>query len=206
MPRIGFRRILPILQRALFIAIVSVSYARDQAKKAAQEAEEAGRPSGWIMMDHSPPPLDVDLVMSLNAPAVVAGVVLGGLVAGVLGLEEQHFSWLPGGSDTAWLFPIALFLVLQWYLVGRWYDRRVGLAPQPMPRPPGRLRRFVGWAGLILAGVFGFLCLGRSFFSHIDSCFEISLAVWFFIAAVAQLQKIRRWRGDLSALTSLRLS
>ena len=232
MPRIGFRRILPIVQLAVLLAVAGWSdmhgkaataaksaqraeYEYERAKRAA--AERQGKGAGIengeavvIGVDlgtiHQPPPLAVDIVLSLNAPAVIAALLFVVLPATALGVTENDFEWLPGGSDSAWLIPIAAFLVFQWYLIGRWYDRRVGLAPQPMPRPPGRLRRLVTWTGLILAGVLGFLFLGRSFFSYIDDYFQISLAVWFFIAAAAQVQKIRRWRGDPSALTSLRLS
>jgi hypothetical protein len=103
--RIGFRRLLPLLNLALYVASICIGNAGDSGKTHISASRPPAAEAGTI-------PARVKIAVSLNVPAVLAASLLNVIVF--------HF-------QTSGVFLLAVpFVPLLWYPVGKWFDRRLG--------------------------------------------------------------------------------
>jgi hypothetical protein len=182
MRSIAFRRILPIVQLALFVALVLVSYEQDRLRRAEWE-----NTNGWNI-GALRPPFPMEVCVAINAPALF--VALASLV--VLDLTGSDTD-----SEVAVLIVGGISVALLWYVVGLWIDRRLGLVAAPPERLHGSLRRVLGWTvwGILVCAtaVFSYAMLYRDAMPHARS-FGISLAGWIWFLAMVTLLQLLRWR------------
>lgn len=179
---IAFRRILPIVQLALFVALILVSYEQDRLRRV-----ESENTIGWDL-EAMGPLFPMEVCLAINAPAVF--VALAPIV--VLDLT---------GSDTvsrvALLIVGGISVALLWYVVGLWIDRRLGLVAAPPERLPGTLRGVFGWTiwGILVCAtaVFSYAMLYRDAMPHART-FGTALAAWTWFLAVVALLQLLRWR------------
>lgn len=190
--RIAFRRILPIVQLVLFIALLSVGKAQEDALSARFEAARAGQAKtaggaiAWDLrtLSHYYGPVPVVVCESINLPAI--------LVAGALELLFPEMKWLS-------YVGAAIAVAGLWYLLGLWLDRRLGLLPPGTRRPRGSLVRVLAWVALIILGgfsviVFAFLLLGETHHGWPTLVARIALMVWSAFGAMIFGLRIREWR------------
>jgi hypothetical protein len=179
---IAFRRILPIVQLALFVALVLVSYEQDRLRRAERE-----NTNGWYI-EALGPPFPMEVCVAINAPALL--VALAPLV--VLDLTGSDTD-----SEVALLIVGGISVALFWYVVGLWIDRRLGLVAAPPERLHGSLRRVLGWTvwGILVCAtaVFSYAMLYRDAMPHART-FGISLAAWTWFLAMVTLLQLLRWR------------
>ena len=137
--RFGLRRILPIVQLALFIALVFAGLfeRRQQFEQrqlqpvALQEGipfepqREVRFPTPWLV------------AIGLNVPATI----LGALVA-----EIAHV-----GTNLGALICSTPFVLILWHFIGRWLDRQLGYLRMKVP---GNLARVLCSGGLVLSVAF----------------------------------------------------
>jgi hypothetical protein len=138
--RFGLRRILPIVQLALFIALVSAGLvARRQHFQERQLQPVAWQQESSIPWqpseDRFPTPWLV--AIGLNVPATI----LGALVA-----ELAHV-----GTNLGALICSTPFVLILWHFIGRWIDRQLGFLPMKVP---GNLARVLCSGGLVMSIVF----------------------------------------------------
>lgn len=130
---IGLRRLLPVLNIALFVAALCIGSAGDpeiQHKSAARDH----------VTETDTFPAHFKIAVSLNLPPVLTALVINATIF--------HFRT----SCVPWL---ALPLIpLFWFPVGKWFDRRLGWVPGRKPK-----RAFVRDALVITSGIFAILFL-----------------------------------------------
>jgi len=80
-----------------------------------------------------PPPRSIEIAMALNIPAGIAAIPVGLLFEFATGGCE-HASRATWHEAASYLY-IAAFVFGQWFLIGRWYDRRRGLLPHQVLSP-----------------------------------------------------------------------
>lgn len=137
MRRIAFRRLLPITQLVLFLALMWMGLAEEKSRFAGSDAMKAARgpaakladEEGWDLRsvwDHYIP-APVQIAFAINVPAIVLAIPAALLLAPLV-------SVLP--FDASWLFYLsyAAGVLVFWRLVGVWLDRRRNLVP-PRSRP-----------------------------------------------------------------------
>lgn len=138
--RFGYRRILPIVQIILFIALVTIgaiqvghSFGPRVRQTAYQQDGELpeGHPQATFTM-----PFAWTLAIAINVPATM----LGALCAEIFHL----------GSNLGALLCSMPFVLLLWYLVGHWLDHQLDVLPR---RRPGNAIRIACWIGIILSAV-----------------------------------------------------
>lgn len=182
MRSIAFRRILPIVQLALFVALVLVSFEQDRLRRVERE-----NTNGWYIEELGPP-FPMEVCVAINAPALF--VALAPLV--VLDLTGSATD-----SEVAVLIVGGISVALLWYVVGLWIDRRLGLVAAPPKRLPGPFRRVFAWAvWAILVGataMFSYALYGGAM-PHARSS-GISLAGWIWFLAIVYLLQLLRWRA-----------
>jgi hypothetical protein len=136
---LGFRRILPIANIILFIALVTIgaiqvnhSFGPRFQQTAYQEGElPEGHPQATFVM-----PLAWTIAIAINVPATM----LGALCA-----EIFH-----SGSNMSGLLCSLPFVLVLWNLVGRWLDRQLNILPR---RVPSNATRIACWIGILLSAV-----------------------------------------------------
>jgi hypothetical protein len=188
MRRIGFRRLLLPVQLALFgVLSLIASWERVHQQPCSYVwssldfqvfAQEGPGTGPFPAPCHEPRALLI--VLPLNLPAALVGLIL-------------QDSLLHRSSD-AWLFLVsAPAVVLLWYLVGLWIDRRLGFVALPKGRrfPPIFARLAFGLSVLIL--IFAAIVVLRSVLSH-HRIEEIVVAT-----------SIAGWSGFLFVVTRLNL-
>lgn len=130
-PRIGFRRLLPILNVVLYGMFLCGGIEWRSTLSPANHAQPA---------DDSQNPARLKAVISLNAPAILLALFLNSIV-------------FPLHPARAFVLSV-LFIPVLWYLVGRWIDQHLGWIHRPMPK-----RSFLRDALLIAGGVLAFLAI-----------------------------------------------
>jgi hypothetical protein len=107
--RIGFRRLLPVVNLAFYLLVVCFS-PRSFNQGADGESTKPVRI-----------PTRVKVVMSLNVPVMAPVSLLTEKIA-------------PTFSVTWLSLLLGIFIPIWWYFVGRWFDRRLGWAVRLKPR------------------------------------------------------------------------
>lgn len=182
--RLGYRRILPISQLALYLALVSFGawqLGGIQPKRLQQVSfqESPGLPDWRPQTNTMPAPWL--LAIAINVPAAMLGAIFA---------EMLHI-----GSNFTALLCSSPFVLLLWQLFGRWLDRQIGYLPF---RPPGIAARVVSWVGIVFSAVL--LAIGiLAFRSHEALNAEVfALAVgwlaWSFILFLMCTLTLRRPR------------
>ena len=126
--KISFRRLLPILNLALYISLMCLGHTV-RLHLTAPSAAQLHLVEPGIM------PSRIKLAVALNVPAVLAAFFLNTMVF--------HF-------QTNYLFLLALpFVLMLWYPVGRWFDQRLGWVQRRKPKAT-----LIGDILLVLCGLF----------------------------------------------------
>ena len=136
--RLGYRRILPIANIILFIALVTIgamqvnhSLGLRFRQVAYQEELPEGHPQATFVM-----PLAWTVAIAINVPATM----LGALLAEIFQV----------GSNLAGLLCSMPFVLVLWNIVGRWLDRQLNILPR---RVPSSATRIACWIGILLSAV-----------------------------------------------------
>lgn len=141
--RAGLRRILPIVQLTLFIALVFAGVLERRQQFEERQLQPAALqeriPFEPQREDRFPTPWLV--AIGMNVPATI----LGALVA-----EIAHV-----GTNLGALICSTPFVLVLWHFIGRWLDRQLGLLRMKIP---GNLARVLCSGGLLLS--FAFFVMG----------------------------------------------
>ena len=129
--RIGFRRLLPVLNLVLYAASMCIGNASESGQTRMSAAHAHGGEADTI-------PTRVKIAVALNVPAVIAAFLLNAIAF--------HFQ-----TNRVFLLAV-LFIPLLWYPVGKWFDRRVGWVRRGKPK-----RTFIRDALLVVSGVLAIL-------------------------------------------------
>ena len=138
--RLGFRRILPIANILLFMALVTIgamqvghSFGPRVRQTAYQEGGNLpeGHPQATFTM-----PIAWTVAIAINVPATM----LGALCA-----EIFHI-----GSNFGALLCSMPFVLLLWYAVGHWLDHQLNILPRCAP---GNGIRIACWVGILLSAL-----------------------------------------------------
>jgi hypothetical protein len=176
--RIHFRYLLPLLFLPLSAALFFVG--RQQRR-----GIEVGSWDG-------PPPHSTEIAsMALNIPAGIAAIP-GGLLLELItgGFGRAHRAeW----QDAVGYFYLAVFVFEQWFLIGRWLDRRRGLVRFSTSRWIPRNSRIVNAVALL--GSLFFTCFGIWQMRHsgwMSSWIPgAGITAWGLIAAIASTLRLR---------------
>jgi hypothetical protein len=129
--KIGFRRLLPVLSLALYVASICVGNAGRSGTTHISATRTHTAEVGTI-------PARVKMAVSLNVPAVLAASLLNAIVF--------HF-------QTSGVFLLAVpFVPVLWYPVGKWFDRRLGWVHRCKPK-----RTFIRDTLVVASGVLAIL-------------------------------------------------
>lgn len=131
MPHVAFRHALALVQLALFLALSLQCHWEEKPTIAQPGSGEVG----WdIRTDQSVPDV-CQICYAINIPVVVAFWMLAAL--------PDRFFWL--GE-----IPLAFGVLILWYGVGVWRDRRVGILPHKVHGHAGKKRWILAWLGLVV--------------------------------------------------------
>lgn len=168
--RVAWRRVLPIAQILLAVALLAMGRANEDAFYAELKSRRPASPPGEMVIQFDPPivwdhgdPM-ISLAIAMNLPAVVLSLP----VLYIFGDLK---------STPAFVLTIAVFLVcvhLLWYWIGRGLDRRLGSLRRPPSRRRSRVLTTARWAGFL--GCIGLAILG---------CYEVATAIFFFVRIFA---------------------
>lgn len=178
MLRIPFRYLLPLLVVILTAALYFVGRQQQQGIDL----------RSW----DGPPPRPIEIAVALNVPAVIAALP-GGLLlvlgtGGIAHLPRARWYETVGNSY------LAAFVFGQWFLIGRWLDRRRGLVPSSSSRLVPRGSRIVHVAALLGSLFFVWFGIWRMLHSGWMSSWipGAGITVWGSIAAIALALRLRR--------------
>jgi hypothetical protein len=137
--RFGLRRLLPLLQLAIFIALVALGVSERRHDFQQQRLHPVAFQELQALPPFEPPapahfPTAWMIAITLNVPATI----LGALVA-----EIAHV-----GTNLGALICSTPFVLILWHFIGRWLDRQLGFLPM---KPPGNRARVLCAGGLGLA-------------------------------------------------------
>jgi len=123
-----------------------------------RQQEEGVEPGAW----DGPPPRSIEFAIALNIPAAIAALP-GGLLFELVTDGFDH------PSRTQWHevisnFYLAAFVVGQWFVIGRWLDRRRGLLPSSRTRSV--LKNSIIILVTALAGSLFFVCFAIWHMNH----------------------------------------
>lgn len=142
--RIGYRHILPIANFVLFVTLISIGYTGlFKSVRAFHEIQQTI--SGSAAMEGSWDPLYFDsprpythvFAEAMNYPAMLLAIPFGLVASG----------WR---SDIAVHIAAAVFLLVLWYGVGLWFDRRRNPAS---PRPATPMIHGLRWLAVFVSGL-----------------------------------------------------
>ena len=197
MGRMAFRRILPIVQLALAAALVMLGNAQRSTRLAEWEAQSAalspavaeGATSGWVLPPAPDMPPPTEIAVGINAPALAG--LLPVLIVLVIFFEER--TWLL-------YLTCAIGILVFWYLVGVHVDRKRGLLPARIKKPPRAVTRFFAWAGLIVCPLLAIYFFKRIFelqgwHGEHDVYSYLGFSAWLMIASAALVFKLRQWQA-----------
>lgn len=175
--RLGFRHALPILLLLLYVILIAVSGEWQREPLPPEVARQLAD------MDLTPPPpLAMQIAVAVNLPAALPTIPIV--------LAEN---WLRGGTSARLDYVVfGLFVPVLWYFVGRWVDRRVGLATR-VTRSPSRIAT-IGFAFLVVVTIFAAAGLvgGRPQGGHGDRMVRFAAFLWAAFAAVVLYVRITR--------------
>lgn len=191
MKRIRFRRVLPIVQLALFVALLVVGKQEQRAYEAGREAARVASLSKgetgseviiWhLLRRYVPPALRIN--GAVNFPVELA--------AGLLGTGS---SIKPDSLEMKWVVKGLGVLVL-WFSVGIWLDRRLGLVPAPPQHRPWRIVQVLTKIACAVCVLFAALMTYVAIYTHHDDhLVYVPSAAWAAFGALVLALLIRRWR------------
>jgi hypothetical protein len=138
--RLGFRRILPLAQLALFIALVSMGAIQAGQSTPGSRLRQASVQENSEIPDWHPQAATMPAVwlfaIAINVPATMLGAICA---------EIFHI-----GSNLGGLLCSMPFVLLLWYAVGHWLDHQLNILPR---RPPGAGIRIACWVGIVLSAM-----------------------------------------------------
>ncbi len=138
MRRIGFRRLLPLGNLALFLALLYagayLQVHQTQPPRVHPVASQEGPEFEWHPPRPSYFPAPWLVAIVLNVPATILGAIAADLM---------HI-----GTNFGALMCSSPFLLLLWLFVGRWLDGQIGLLPR---KSPGTVATILCVAGIGLA-------------------------------------------------------
>ena len=139
--RLGYRRLLPIANVVLFAVLLSIGYMGSSYRSTMQQGfqlAEAAKAEGWQpTYIERPTPFTHLIAWSLNFPAMLFATPFGFLAKG----------WR---SDLLVNGIAAVYLVVLWYIVGLWLDRRKDSSRIIRRSTPLQAIR---WAALVVSSV-----------------------------------------------------
>jgi len=177
--RIHFRYLLPLVFLPLSATLFLIGHQQ-------QRGIEVGSWDG-------PPPRPTEIAVALNIPAGIAAIpggLLLELATGGFGPARRRTWWQDGVGH----FYLALFVVGQWFVIGRWVDLRRGLLPSSNAASALKASKIVHVTALV----------GSLFFAgfgvwHISQSGWMSswisgagITAWSSIAAIAFIFRLRR--------------
>lgn len=197
MRRLAFRRLLPIVQLALFLVLLPLGEAQQRWHDEEQRRNAERYPiteDGWIVMtfheDQYEPPAHI-VLFALNAPAFLP-VVLYGIVREVFEVPLDDETWWLH-AHLLWVFGAAVL----WYFVGDAFDRYLaGVDSAPAEVVPGRTKVVLTFLSAVVLALVAIALLVFYLNSYWSPPFSIELwlALWFGLATLVQWRKLARWR------------
>ena len=174
--RLGWRHILPVLLLPLYIILI-VSGERQIGPLTPEQRRE-------LANMHMPTPLATELAIAINLPVIAPALPTFAATYFIWGERAMHTRWI----DSA---VFGLFVPVLWYLVGRWVDRRIGLAPVVM-RNTSYLAK-AGFALLVVLAAFAVITIvgGRGWGDH-DKSLSTALLCWTVFGMIALYIRITR--------------
>lgn len=145
-----FRYILPIAN-----VILASWIFLGQKAIAAIERDSSTQATQWdLRAADGPPPISQEILAAIDFPALVLVVVPLVVVSSVWG--DDAFSGLENWNWSAYalLGFAGICIVLQWYVVGMWIDRRCDLLPRPAIKASGFAKFLVFFIATVLALLF----------------------------------------------------
>lgn len=139
-----------------------------------------------------PPPRPTEIAVALNIPAGIAAIPGGFLLELVTGgFGHARRAWW---QDAVGYFYLALFVLAQWFVIGRWVDHRRGLLPSSNAASPLKTSKIVhvtALVGSLFFASFGIWHISqRSWMSSWIS--GAGITAWGSIAAIAIIFRLRR--------------
>jgi hypothetical protein len=170
--RLGLRHILPALLLPLYIILV-VSGERQIGPLTPEQRRELAN------MDMLPTPTATHLAVAINLPAIAPDLPIFAAIQFFGGERIKQSRWV---NYTVF----GLFVPVLWYFVGRWVDRRVGLAPIVMRNPSYSAK--AGFALLVGLTAFAVITIvgGR------NKAISTALLCWAVFGAIALYVRITR--------------
>jgi hypothetical protein len=192
--RLGFRRILPLAQLAIFIILVGIGAWQVGESHSGARVQPVAWQEGQNLPDLHPQPqyrmpAAWLIAIAINVPATM----LGALCAEILRI----------GSNIGGLVCSMPFVLLLWQLVGRWLDRQLRFLPF---RPPNTATRIACWIGIVFSAAL--LAIGiLAIRSHSALTPEVlSLAagwlVWSLLLFVMSVLTLRRAAASSETITT----
>lgn len=135
--RLGYRRILPLANIVLFAILIAVGYLGTAPRSnETLEFGHSAQAEGWQPTYlERPAPLTHLFAWSLNFPAMLFATPFGLLTRGAAS------QWLVNGIG-------AMYLLVQWFMVGLWLDRR---RDRSQPVRASTAFTAIRWTALLLA-------------------------------------------------------
>ena len=185
MRSIAFRRILPIVQLALFIALMTAYKARPWPQGSTTEIRED----------------DISAAINLPASSFSTRLIPMLYSAGVLHKRgHADVSYPDPRAEKVFFIAYGLGVVFLWFLVGLWLDRRLGGRSLPLPLLPQSPRTF--WQVLTWLGLGS--CAGYSAYAFYDAYQTkwpdhhfgmFAVGVWYAYGVLVLALMLRRWRA-----------
>ena len=182
--RLGYRRLLPIANLLLFALLLSIGYMGDSYRNEMQQGmrlAEAAKAEGWQpTYIERPTPFTHLIAWSLNFPAMLFATPFGLLAKG----------WK---SDAVVNGIAAIYLIVLWFVVGLWLDRRKD--PSRVIRRSAPLQS-IRWTALVVSSI-GFLMIVALVISRIvlhqftETICTIPMLFWPFFLAYASRWEIK---------------
>lgn len=192
MKRKGLRHVLPVVFTIVYVVLVYVGDRQDHStSRSAHNSQAVPEPDdlnsetvegvGWDPDPHGPP-ASVQCAIGMNLPAVIAALPAI-LLAEKFSPEREtseHVGYLVGG----------LFVPALWFLVGRWFDRRLGLLPPIVRRRQNLGVELVALVLLLIVDCFLFFALLTGEIYH-GIFTVVALAGWISFAALCLYHRVR---------------
>lgn len=130
---------------------------------AGQQQRQRLEKAGWSMANwDGPPPRPTEIAQAFSVPAEIAA--LPGFLLLAAALHATSDITRLGRYDALLEIYLGVFVFGQWFLIGRWVDRRRGLLPPPASKLPANFSCFLYVAAIL--GSLSFVCFGVFLMVH----------------------------------------
>jgi dipeptide/tripeptide permease len=169
------RHILPVCFTVLYAVLIFATSREGQAIR------NPPPPSQLVDSDLQPyhPPVAAQWALAINLPAVIAS------------MPVLLMLWKSSPSDQITYVVIGLFVPLLWFLVGRWFDRVLGLLPAK-PQSKRSLLAVLGFVTFLAVDGFVIFVMVNDEFYQLNFTM-IGIVAWLAFAALCFYM---RMRGD----------